>query len=185
MTSRPARGLVRLKAMASCLLLTLPAADPSPIHAQASPPSPPSAERAPAATRPAEPGDRIRLRTAAQERFAGTLLEVTPDILRIQADGAVVRVPRDGIETLERSLGEHRRFWRHFLLTTGVGAAAMGLLVAALDDGGCSDGPFGCMGPGGAFILGAGVGAVVSLPIGLVVGVAVRSERWAPAAPAG
>lgn len=169
-------------AMAFCLLPALLALGPSPLRAQAGP----AAERARPVDppgQPVEPGDRIRLRTAGRERITGTLLEITPDVLRIQADADLVRIPTDGIASLERSLGSHRRFWRHFLVTTGAGAAAMGLLVAALDDGGCSDGPFGCTGPGGAFVLGAAVGAVVSLPVGVVVGLAVRSERWAPAGP--
>jgi len=86
------------------------------------------------------------------------------------------------VRTLERSLGERRRFWRNFFITTAVSAVALGTVAAVAEDGTCNDQPFGCLGTGGAFVVGGIFGAVYSVPVGMVIGLAVRSERWEPAA---
>jgi hypothetical protein len=67
---------------------------------------------------------------------------------------------------------------RNFLITTGLGAVTVGTIALATDDGSCTEGIGGCAGAGGSFALGAIAGAIVSAPIGLIVGLAVRSEHW-------
>lgn len=110
-----------------------------------------------------------------------TFIELTPSDLELRHDDAFVHIALDRVQTLERSLGKRRRFGRNFLITTGVGALALGTWAAATDTERCSDEPFGCLDAGGSFILGSVVGGIISAPIGLIVGLSVRSERWEPA----
>lgn len=126
---------------------------------------------------PAEVEERLRVRTTDGARFSATLIEITPSDLGLRRDDDDVRIPLAQVRTLERSLGERRRVARNFLITTGVGALAIGALLAVTDSGRCNDQPLGCLDAGGSFIVGFIAGGIVSAPIGLVVGLTVRGGR--------
>ncbi len=127
---------------------------------------------------PAEVGERVRVGTTDGARRVGAFIEITPSDLGLRHDDGFVRIPLAQVQTLERSLGRRRRFGRTFLITTGVGALALGTFAAAADDGTCNDQPFGCLDAGGAFVIGSIVGAIYSAPIGLILGLTIRSEAW-------
>jgi hypothetical protein len=110
----------------------------------------------------------------------GAFIEITPTELGLSREDGVARIELERVGTLDRSLGERRRFGRNFLITTGVSALALGILAAATDAETCNDAPFGCLDAGGSFIVGSIFGGIVGAPIGLIVGLAVRSERWEP-----
>ncbi len=133
-----------------------------------------------AAAQSAEIGERIRIRTTDGERVTATLIGITPSSVQIENDRGERRVLREHVSTVERSLGERRRFGRNFLITTAVGALALGTVSLFLDNDTCNDQPLGCLDAGGAFITGALVGGVVSVPIGVIVGLSVRGEQWEP-----
>jgi hypothetical protein len=91
-------------------------------------------------------------------------------------------VPFDGIENIERSLGERRRFARNLAITTGVGAGAGGL-ISAISWSPCRETGFlACMlhpeSRGDAFAWGFVGGAMLGLPVGIIIGLAEKSERW-------
>jgi hypothetical protein len=74
---------------------------------------------------------------------------------------------------MERSTRRYRRFARNFAMTTGGTAAAGGMLAAlAWKEGGSRS---------GAFLAGAMIGAVLSAPAGVILGMAIRYDRWEPA----
>jgi hypothetical protein len=126
-------------------------------------------------------GERVRIQATDMERHTGTLIAITPGELLLNEDGEEVAVGRDGLRTIERSLGERRHLGRNFLITTMAGGLALGTIAAASPpcEGAC-DGP-GAVGRGGQFVLGAIVGAVIAAPIGLIVGATVYSDEWEPA----
>lgn len=142
---------------------------------------------------PAEAGGRVRVGMTEGARLVGRLVEITPSELVLTGyrlrgrrgaqpglrlvDGNV-RIARGRVRTLERSLGDRRRFVRNFLITTGVGALALGTVSAATSH--CT-GQDDCIEGSGAFIVGSIAGGIISAPIGLIVGLAVHSERWEPA----
>jgi hypothetical protein len=127
-------------------------------------------------------GERVRIQATDMERHTGTLVAITPGELLLNEDGEEVAVSRDGLRTIERSLGERRHLGRNFLITTLAGGLALGTIAAASTP--CQsvcDGP-GSGGRGAQFAFGAVVGAVIAAPIGLIVGATVYSDEWEPAA---
>ena len=133
-----------------------------------------------AAAQSTEVGERIRLRTIDGERVTATLVGITPSSIRIKDEEGERSVLRAHLTTVERSLGERRRFGRNLLITTAVGALAVGTMSLVMNDDTCNDQPLGCLDAGGAFIVGALVGGAISAPIGVVVGLSVRGEQWEP-----
>lgn len=131
-----------------------------------------------AAAQSVEIGERIRVRTTDGARVTATLVGITQSSVQIQNDEGERRVLLEYVSTVERSLGERRRFGRNFLITTAVGALALGTASLIMDDDTCNDQPLGCLDAGGAFMIGALVGGIVSAPIGVFVGLAIRSEQW-------
>jgi hypothetical protein len=126
------------------------------------------------------PGQRVRLHTVDGESARGTLMEITPGEYRLRDDATEMSLDRGLVIGIDRSLGEQRQFWKHLGITVAVGSLGLGTYAAIADDGSCTDGPFGCMSAGGSLVLGAIVGGIYSLPIGLVLGLVIHSERWEP-----
>jgi hypothetical protein len=124
-------------------------------------------------------GDRIRLSTGAIAKgTTGRLVQVGPDVLRIQVDGRPdpIAVPLTAVTRLERSLGRRSSAGKGALIGTVVGTG-MGAVLVALAGHSDSD----CDGPctpyaiiaGSAFI---GAGALV----GAIGGALIKTERWEP-----
>jgi hypothetical protein len=133
---------------------------------------------------PAGVGQRVRVRTVEGVRLTGTFVELTSVDLGMRMQNGLLRVPLEQIGTFERVNGEQRRFGRNFLITTAVGAVAMGLLLGAAE--GCTSG---CDGPhissdasfGAKFAGGLVLGTIISAPVGVIIGLTARSDRWEPA----
>lgn len=122
-------------------------------------------------------GDRIRFRQADGSSVVGTVVEASDSQMRLLGPGGEFVVARDEIRTLERSRGEGRAFAKNFFVTTGAGALVFGLLSAATFEQ-CSG--F-CIGPnsaGEAFAWGVVGGGIIAMPIGVIVGLVVKGERW-------
>ncbi len=86
-------------------------------------------------------------------------------------------IDRTRIRTVERSLGSQGSFAKNFLGSIGVGALLVGTSAAATHEPSCSD----CWGPSdrkGAFAIGAIGGAILAIPVGVILGVASQSDRW-------
>lgn len=130
---------------------------------------------------------RVRIARANGPRLVGTLRAHSVDSLTItDPAGGLLAIPRRDITGMETSLGRHRSFLRNFSIGVGATAAAGGLL-GALTWSECTETGFlACMmhpdSRMGAFGLGALVGGALGVPIGLIAGAAVKTERWAPMA---
>ena len=130
------------------------------------------------------PGDRIRIKQVDGTILTGTLANVSTETVQLAVDplGGTIEVPVERIDLLETSLGQQRNFGKNFGVTVAV-AAAVGGTITALTWSPCSTAcPF--LGPesrGEAFGWGLAGGAIIGLPIGVLVGLLRRSERWNPA----
>ena len=135
------------------------------------------------------PGDRIRVKQVDGTTLTGTFSTRSAGAIQLSvgAAGPMVEVPVEGIAVLETSLGRQRRFGKYFGLTlaaTSIVGATIGFIVYE-DSGPCS---FLCFGPDTRteyIALGFAYGALVGLPLGAIIGYAVREERWNRVALAG
>jgi hypothetical protein len=100
-------------------------------------------------------------------------------------DGREYIIPLSGISGMEESLGRHRRFGRNFAIGLVSTAGVLGALAAATWSPCTQTGFMACLlHPGSraeAFTWGLAGGGVVGLPVGVVAGLAIKEERWAPA----
>ena len=122
-------------------------------------------------------GDRIRIRQADGRSVVGTVVEASASGMRLLGQGGEFVVATDQIRTLERSRGEGRAFAKNFFLTTGAGALVYGILFAATHEP-CSGWCIGPTSAGEAFAWGVVGGGIISMPIGVIVGLVVKGERW-------
>jgi hypothetical protein len=131
-------------------------------------------------------GQRIRIQQLDGPAVTGMLTSVTPDQVGIQVDGSDSEVgfDRSRITGLDRSLGEQRHFVKTLLVSVGVTAAAIGTFSAMAWQPCTDTGFMACfLAPrsrGEAFGMGAVGGAALGLPIGIVLGLAMKNEKWAP-----
>ena len=133
-------------------------------------------------------GERIRIRHSDGSVRLGLLDSVSTDAVRLgglTADRSVV-IARSNIRVIERSLGRELHFMRHLGITVASTAVAMSL-VQGLTWSPCTrTGFMNClMHPSsrvGAFEFGLAAGAVLGLPIGSIVGLTLKTERWERAA---
>jgi hypothetical protein len=90
----------------------------------------------------------------------------------------------DEVELMERNLSRCGRFWRNFGITVGAGVVGIAMLAATTWEPCVSTHPFGCFfAPRSwreAVGMGALAGLVIGLPIGTLVGSAVKYERCEP-----
>lgn len=134
----------------------------------------------------ATPGDRVRVQSRDGAVVVGTISRISPDSIivhqegtyrgwRMEPSGSDVALPVAEVARIELSLGRQRRFARNFWRTVAVSSAAVGLIAAAT----WQEPDFFANSRGGAFALGACVGAIYGVPVGVIVGLTVKSERWA------
>ncbi len=129
------------------------------------------------------PGDRIRIKQVDGTVLTGRLLTLSPETIQLSVgsdDVAEVSVAR--IEVLETSLGRQRNFGKYFGLTVAV-ASLVGGTIYALTWSPCNETGFlACfLEPTSrveAFGWGFAGGAIIGLPLGLIIGSKVREERW-------
>lgn len=137
-----------------------------------------------------QPTDRVRILTVDGLTLTGAVTEMSPDSLMLSSAGHANWVRQSEIAYLERSAGQYRMFARNFVVTAG-SVAAVGGALAAITWTECVSNEFlGClMTPGSrgeAFVMGAAAGALLGTPIGVILGLAIKYDRWEPAqTPAG
>lgn len=135
-----------------------------------------------AAQSPASVGERIRIRQTDGTSVVGTVVAASPLEMRIVGEGGELVVPTGNIRSLERSRGEGRSFAKNFFLAMGVTALVGGAIGGATYEP-CDDTGFlACfLAPESrtdAVGFGLAAGAVVGIPIGILVGLGERGERW-------
>ncbi len=133
----------------------------------------------------ATPGDRVRVQSRDGAVLVGVISAVSSDVIVLSQGvaGQDLAIPLAGTEGIERSLGRRRRFGRNFGVTLGVSAAAFGL-ASALAWQPCRETSITCLHPiesrTGAFGFGLAGGALIGLPLGVIVGLVAKSEEWEP-----
>jgi hypothetical protein len=133
----------------------------------------------------ADSGQRVRVHYGARKQAIGILESLAGERLMIRdtARHRDVVIPRSDITLIERSLGHHRNFWESFLVTFVASTFTVGALMA-LTYSPCEGDFAGCLfapeSTDQAFVFGLAGGAVLGLPLGLLVGAARKTERWAP-----
>lgn len=165
---RPAPPPHFLRVVVSALVLALPAVAPA---------------QAP------EPGARVRV-THTKGRQVGTLRSIGSDTIRFTTEAGVdFDLAASEVAALEQSAGRHRQFLKHFVIATTALAATGGALGLATYEPCESTGFLSClMTPDSrseAMVWGGILGGIVGIPVGLIAGVAMRTERWVPVAAVG
>jgi hypothetical protein len=127
-------------------------------------------------------GERVRVHRADGRVVIGTVERVSSEEVVVGDSALSV----DGIESIERSLGERRRFARNLAITTGVAAGAGGL-ISAISWSPCRETGFlACLlhpeSRSDAFAWGFVGGGILGLPLGIIIGLAEKDERWEPIA---
>ena len=131
-----------------------------------------------------EKAERVRIHERGGVIVTGTLQSASPQGLRVRSDvnGVTFLIPSDSVEQFERSLGKHRRFGRNFALTVAASSFAVGTVMLISYSPCTETGFLACfMEPhsaGEAFTWGLAGGAAVGVPLGVIVGLALRNERW-------
>jgi hypothetical protein len=132
---------------------------------------------------PVAAGERVRVRYD-NGSLKGVLHEIAPTGLRLRtSEGdttAVIDFNR--VTGVERSVGRGRNFVKYFFLTVGASATVIGA-ISAMSWSPCTETGFlAClMHPntrGDAFVMGFVGGGVVGVPLGLILGLAAREEKW-------
>jgi hypothetical protein len=132
-------------------------------------------------------GDRVRLQQVDGTVLVGTVEGISMDELVLGSATTDSRtLSLGGIESIERSLGEQRRFGRNLAISMGIAAGAGGLLSAVSWSPCRETGFMACFlhpeSRGQAFTWGFVAGGVIGLPVGVIVGLAAKGERWQPIA---
>jgi hypothetical protein len=132
----------------------------------------------------AQPAERVRILTTNGFSITGTLAEATSDSLRIRESQDWRWVRRSDIAYLERSTRRYHRFLPNFLATVA-GGAGIGGMIGAISWKECVSNEFlGCLlAPetrADAFLMGGAIGGILSVPVGVVLGLALRYDRWEP-----
>ena len=129
------------------------------------------------------PGDRIRVREGEGATVIGVVSAISAQEVRLATrDRSGHVVSRDQIESLERSIGTERRFARNLFISVGATAAIGGVLGAVTWQPCRQTGFLACFlhpeSRGEAATWGIAAGALVGVPIGIIVGLAARHEVW-------
>ena len=130
-------------------------------------------------------GQRVRVHYGAGKVVIGVLDSISAGSLYVRESAASRShvIPRAELRLIERSLGRHRNFWSNFATTFAISAVAVGAL-SAITFKPCEGSLGACFyapeSEGDAFIWGLAGGAILGLPLGLIIGASFTSERWAP-----
>ena len=135
-----------------------------------------------------QPADRVRILTVHGITLTGTVTGMSGDSIALTAvpgRGQANWVRRPDIAYLERSAGRYRKFGRNLALTT-LSGAAIGGMIGAITWTECVSNEFlGCLmhpeSRSDAVVFGAVVTGSLSVPIGILLGLAIQYERWEPA----
>lgn len=132
------------------------------------------------------PGDRVRMETPDGSVLVGVVSTVSAESIMVRPEGtrSEVEIPLTELGRVERSLGSQRRVGKSIVVTMAVGAGAIGL-GSALSWSPCNEtGLFACFlhpeSRGQAFSWGFVGGALAGVPVGLLIGLATKSEQWEP-----
>lgn len=123
-------------------------------------------------------GERVRVRHVDGRLFTGRVESTEDDELRLGGPGGPYVLPRSDIAGMERSLGERRSFGRAFAATMGIAAGGGGVVGAVAWRPCTADCILHPRTRSDAFGWGLAVGAVLGLPLAILVGAASKSERW-------
>ena len=132
-----------------------------------------------------DPGERVRIRHTDGTVFTGVLGSVSVENVHLRegAAGRDLVIPRAEIRQIEESLGKHRSFWRNFGITLGASSVGIGVLSAITWTPCTETGFLACfMYPsdrGEALVWGLAGGAGIGVPVGVLVGLLRKNERWA------
>lgn len=131
------------------------------------------------------PGERVRIRHTDGAVWSGVLGSVSAEDVRLLpegSDGRELVIPRAEIDQIEKYLGEHRSFWRNFGITMGVSSVGIGTLSAVLWTPCTETGFLACFlypsNRGEALVWGLAGGAFLGVPVGVLVGLIKKNERW-------
>ena len=134
-----------------------------------------------------QPADRVRILTVNGATLTGVVTEASGDSIALSAvvgQGAPHWVRNPEIALLERSAGRYRQFARNLALTT-LSGAALGGMAGALTWTKCVSNEFlGCLfhpeSRSDAFWFGSVVAGAFSVPVGILLGLAIQYDRWEP-----
>jgi len=130
------------------------------------------------------PGDRIRIKQVDGTVLTGTITTLSPETIQLSVgpDDRTAEIPVARIEVLETSLGQRRNYPKYIGITVAV-TSIVGATIGGFWEP-CGGTGF-CIGPetrSEGILLGFGIGALVGLPLGVIIGsLAVTEERWNPA----
>ena len=137
------------------------------------------------------PGDRIRVKQMDGTVLTGTLTMLSPETIQLSvgSDDRMAEVPVAQIEVLETSLGRRATYGKYVPLSM-LGGAFVGAAYGAITGDSSSTGFLSSFDqPEFRAAVGFVTGALIGLPVGLVLGSAFSEERWnrvalsAPTAP--
>lgn len=127
-----------------------------------------------------DPGARLRITQANGRPVVGVLAALTYDGLTPRSDSAPNRFSPDALARMARSDGRDVG-WKTFLYIMG-GCTVAGGLIGAITYSPCEDDGFmACfLAPesrGEALVMGAAVGALLGIPLGVLITAALRHDR--------
>ena len=128
------------------------------------------------------PGDRVRIRQVDGTVLTGTLITLSPETIQLSVGsaGRMAEVLLARIEVLEASLGRRRNYPKYIGITVAV-TSILGATLAGITEQPCN--PIGiCDGPDTSewLYIGFTRGAIIGLPLGVVIGTVIKEERWNP-----
>jgi hypothetical protein len=134
---------------------------------------------------PVQPADRVRILYRDGSSLTGVVTTHSGDSLEVRSSGDRRWVRQADVAYLERSARRHRRFGRNFAATVGSVAGVTGMISAITWKKCVSNQFLGCLlepeTRGDAFVWGAMLGGVLSVPVGVVLGLAIQYDEWEPA----
>jgi hypothetical protein len=128
-------------------------------------------------------GSRVRVTSLQGRKITGTLAREAPDGTLVLRTGRwslpFDSIPAAEVQRVEVFVATHGSILKSTLVTTVISSAAFGLLTAAT----YSEPDILVDSSGDAFVLGAFAGAVVGLPLGLIIGLVRKTDEWAEVGP--